>query len=280
MKIFKRVNELTEYLTSRKKEGLVIGFVPTMGALHRGHISLIEEAARHCDITVCSIFVNPIQFNNPNDLAKYPRNLDKDVALLASTQCNVVFAPSVDEVYPQPDNTKFDFGEIEKVMEGKFRPGHFNGVAVVVRRLFEIVRPDLAFFGEKDFQQLTIIKRMVQLLNLPMKIVGCPTLPDTDGLALSSRNTMLSAEERASALKIPALLKKVKSEVKTKSIEQLKREVENEINATPLLKLEYFEIARADNLQPVSNLSDINNLRAFIACYAGKTRLIDNISLI
>ncbi len=279
MHVVHTLAELRSLLDAESLKDKKVAFVPTMGALHIGHLSLINRAKTYGDIVVCSIFVNPIQFTNPSDLAKYPRTLEKDILLLEQTTCDILFAPSVEDVYPQPDLTRFDFGELERVMEGKFRPGHFNGVAVVVRRLFDMVKPHVALFGEKDFQQLAIIKMMVKQLQLPVHVIGCPTLADTDGLALSSRNTLLSAEERKAAMLIPEMLLYAKENLHRKSIPEIREHVLQQLSAHPLLRPEYFEIADDIHLQPVNDLASHKNLRAFIACYAGNTRLIDNIAL-
>jgi len=199
MKLLETVAETQAHVALLKQEGQQIGFVPTMGALHLGHISLIRRARQENAVVICSIFVNPIQFNNPDDLAKYPRTLESDAAMLDEAGCDAVFAPTTVEMYPEPDTTIFDFGMLDKVMEGKFRPGHFNGVAIVVRHLLEIVRPDVVYFGEKDFQQLTIVRKMVDMLSLPVRIVTCPIVRETDGLAMSSRNQRLLPQERAVA---------------------------------------------------------------------------------
>jgi len=196
MQVVKHINDLQSILNDKRAEGLSIGFVPTMGALHEGHLSLVQIAGHQTNFVLVSIFVNPTQFNDKNDLLRYPRNLQNDIKLLQETDCQLVFAPEVDEIYPEPDTRIFDFGALEHVMEGKFRPGHFNGVAQVVSRLFDIVQPDKAFFGQKDFQQLAIIQEMVRKLNLQVKIVPCPIVRERDGLAMSSRNMLLSPEQR------------------------------------------------------------------------------------
>src|SRR5690554_1193475 len=200
MILVKTIKELKEYLGELRKNGSV-GLIPTMGALHNGHLSLVNEAVRENPVVVVSIFVNPTQFNDPNDLRRYPRNLDADLKMLEPTGCDLVFAPEAEEIYPEPDSyrEKFDFGQLEKVMEGKHRPGHFNGVAQVVSKLFHIVEPNKAYFGLKDFQQLAIIKKMVQMLKMPVEIVPCPIIREESGLAMSSRNELLSAEERKNA---------------------------------------------------------------------------------
>lgn len=280
MKIFYRITEIKTFLREIKKSGKTIGFVPTMGALHQGHLSLIENARKNNDIVVCSIFVNPIQFNNKTDLEKYPRPIEKDIKMLEGTKCDVVFIPSEKEMYPVPDKSVFDFGMLDKVMEGKHRPGHFNGVAIVVKKLFEIIEPDNAYFGEKDFQQLSIIKKIVQLFDLKVKIIPCATLREKDGLAMSSRNIHLSPEERKSAANIYKILSEIKNKIPFLSVEETKQWVEKEINATPFLQLEYIEIADSEKLQAIKDWKNCTNCRAFIAVKAGKTRLIDNMSIL
>ncbi|MCD4665673.1 MAG: pantoate--beta-alanine ligase, partial [Bacteroidales bacterium] len=195
MKVFNTRIDIRKYLGAQKSNGLKIGFVPTMGALHEGHISLLKEAKADCDVVVCSIFVNPIQFNNNNDLEKYPREIESDIEKLNSVDCDVLFHPTVEEMYPVPDETIFDFGELDKVMEGQHRPGHFNGVAVVVKKLFEIVEPDKAYFGLKDYQQIVIIHKLTKDYNLPVEIIPCPTTREDSGLAMSSRNELLSESD-------------------------------------------------------------------------------------
>ena len=196
MEIFKTIPELKNYLSKVKSTGSSIGFVPTMGALHQGHISLIKQACNENSKVVCSIFVNPIQFNNKEDLIKYPRNTDADIKVLQENNCDILFLPDNEEMYPEPVTTIYEFGQLDKVLEGKFRAGHFNGVAIVVKKLFDIVEADKAYFGEKDYQQLAVIKELVKKINIPIDIIPCPTLRESDGLALSSRNIRLSEHER------------------------------------------------------------------------------------
>ncbi|MDP4185809.1 MAG: pantoate--beta-alanine ligase [Bacteroidota bacterium] len=278
MKLFTTVAELQQQLKQERGTGKRIGFVPTMGALHEGHLSLVNKATSQCDVVVVSIFVNPTQFNDLQDLERYPRVLDKDQALLETTACSYLFAPSVKEVYPEEDKRVFDFGQLDKVLEGKFRPGHFNGVAQVVSRLFSIVEPDKAFFGQKDFQQMVILKQMVRQLGLKIEIVPCPIVRQSDGLALSSRNSLLSPEYRKSAVLISKTLFEAQKRITTMSVEQLKAWVVETINADPLLEVEYFEIVDDVNLMPVLSWSENVSKVGCIAVYAGKIRLIDNIS--
>ncbi|HNW69541.1 MAG TPA: pantoate--beta-alanine ligase [Bacteroidales bacterium] len=279
MKIYSTIPEIKAFLTTQKMQNLTVGFVPTMGALHNGHISLIERAKKENDLCVCSIFVNPIQFNNPDDFKRYPVRTEKDIVMLKNAGCDVLFNPDKSEMYPAPVDAKYDFGAIEKVMEGAFRPGHFNGVAIVVKRLFEIIEPDKAYFGEKDYQQLQIIKMLVKKEEIPVTIVPCPIIRDADGLALSSRNALLSAHERSVAPKIAAILNECSSLAHQMSVAELKSFVQSKIMAVPEFKVEYFEIADGTTLQPVSAWSESDHIRAFIAVYLHNVRLIDNVRI-
>lgn len=254
-----------------------IGFVPTMGALHEGHLSLVKKAVADTDIVVVSIFVNPTQFNDPKDLERYPRNLDADLKLLEETGCHIVFAPGVKDIYPEPDNRKFNFGMLEAVMEAKHRPGHFNGVAQVVSKLFEIVNPNKAYFGLKDFQQIAIIKNMVTQLNLPVEIVPCPIVREESGLAMSSRNELLSAEERKNAAQISETLFKAKELAAGKSVNELKNWIVETINKNKYLTVEYADIVDDIQLQPVKNWNENVVKVCCVAVFCGKVRLIDNI---
>ena len=276
---FNTIKETRTYSIGQRDKGLTIGFVPTMGALHPGHISLVERARRENDIVMCSIFVNPIQFNNPDDLKKYPRTLETDMEMLKAAGCDVVFIPTVEEMYPEEINKTYDFGKLADVMEGAFRPGHFNGVAIVVKKLFDITLPHRSYFGEKDFQQLQIIKALVRIENLDIEIVPCPISREADGLARSSRNERLTPEMRAASPFIYQTLKDAKNSTTTHSAEEIKAFVEISFKEHPLLKLEYFSIASGADLQPVSGkISDGDT--GFIAVFAGGIRLIDNIQLI
>jgi len=277
MQVLKTKNELVNLLSAYKKEGKKIGFVPTMGALHKGHLSLVKESKKHSDITVVSIFVNPTQFNDPEDLKRYPRTLKEDVKLLEEVGCDIAFAPSVEEIYPEPDTRKFDFGYIETVMEGARRPGHFNGVGQVVSRLFDIVQPDKAFFGMKDFQQIAIIKNMVKQLNYKIEIVPCPIVREESGLALSSRNTLLDEEHKKNAPHIYATLKKARNLASQMKVSELKEWIKNEIDKNPYLETEYVEIVDDTTLKVVNDWSEAGTKVACVAVYAGKIRLIDNI---
>jgi pantoate--beta-alanine ligase len=246
-----------------------------MGALHEGHLSLIRTAKEHCDTVVVSIFVNPIQFNNPEDLRTYPRTLEADCEKLQTVGCDMVLAPSVEEMYPEPVTETYNFGELEAVMEGPQRPGHFSGVAVVVRRLFEIVEPAKAFFGEKDFQQLAIIRRLVEQLNLPLEIVPCPIVRADDGLALSSRNMRLSAEARKIAPQIYATLKNSVEKSHTTSIDEVKKYVIDTLVSLKVFEPEYFEIVNDTTLQPIKNWSEAQGVVGCIAVWLDGVRLID-----
>lgn len=277
MQVLKSKNELVSLIDSYKKEGKTIGFVPTMGALHNGHLSLVKKCKKNSDVTVVSIFVNPTQFNDLEDLKRYPRTLDKDTELLKSVDCDLVFAPSVEEIYPEPDTRKFDFGYIESVMEGAKRPGHFNGVGQVVSRLFDIVQPDKAFFGMKDFQQVAIIKNMVKQLNYNIQIVPCPIIREESGLALSSRNTLLDEDHKKNAPHIYATLKKARNLASEMSVSDLKKWITDEINSNPYLETEYVEIVDDTTLKVTENWKEEGIKVACVAVYAGKIRLIDNI---
>lgn len=280
MNIFNSISEIKIHISAKKAQNCSIGFVPTMGALHKGHISLIEKACKENSLCVCSIFVNPVQFNNNEDFAKYPRTIDTDITLLNDACCEILFNPSEKEIYPEADNTVFDLGGLDKNMEGAFRKGHFNGVAMVVKKLFEIITPDKAYFGEKDFQQLAIIKYLVKNLGIPVEIISCPTVREADGLAMSSRNQRLSPEERKIAPVIYQTLLKIKEYGISQEVEKLKKWVEKEINFYPAMQLEYFEIVNAETLAPVTFPDSTENPVACIAVNVGKIRLIDNIKFV
>ncbi|MBN2916150.1 MAG: pantoate--beta-alanine ligase [Prevotella sp.] len=271
--------ELQNELFEVRKEGKSVGLVPTMGALHEGHASLVSRSVVENDVTVVSVFLNPTQFNDQGDLERYPRTLDADCALLEQCGADYVFAPSVEEVYPTPDTRHFEFPPVSTVMEGAKRPGHFNGVCQVVSRLFDIVNPTRAYFGEKDWQQIAVIKQLVKFMGSSVKIVECPIIRDEDGLAKSSRNTLLAADERAIA---PAIFKALKASVeyaKNHSVKETHDKVVNEINAVDGLEVEYFQIVDGDSLQDVSSWEDSAYVVGCITVYCGKTpiRLIDHI---
>lgn len=277
MQILKSKNELVGLIDGYKKEGKTIGFVPTMGALHCGHLSLVKECKKNSDITVVSIFVNPTQFNDQEDLKRYPRTLEKDTKLLQTVDCDIVFAPSVQEIYPEPDTRKFNFGYEESIMEGAKRPGHFNGVGQVVSRLFDIVRPDKAFFGMKDFQQVAIIKNMVKQLNYNIRIVPCPIVREENGLALSSRNALLNEDCKKNAPHIHATLKKARNLASQMSVADLKKWITDEINNNPYLETEYVEIVDDTTLKIIENWTEEGTKVACVAVHACEIRLIDNI---
>lgn len=281
MQIFKEKEALRSLIETFRKDDFSIGFVPTMGALHQGHISLVAQALKVCDKVIVSIFVNPTQFDNPNDLQKYPRTLDSDIALLSELNEEViVFAPNPAEIYGEEIASEhFSFDGLEDQMEGKFRKGHFDGVGTVVKKLFEIVEPHKAFFGEKDFQQLQIIRKLVAKAGLPIEIVGCPIDRETTGLARSSRNERLQPEQRLRAKFIYDVLSRVKEDFGTKSASEITQWVENQFGNNPELRLEYFEIADIDTLVSLQDKVNGKKYRAFIAAYSGEVRLIDNIAL-
>ena len=257
--------------------GKTVGLVPTMGALHQGHASLVERAVKENDVVVVSVFVNPTQFNDKNDLKNYPRTLEADCTLLEKIGADIAFAPSVEEMYPTEDTRQFSFAPIDTVMEGACRPGHFNGVAQIVSKLFYAVEPDKAYFGEKDFQQLAIIREMVRQLDMKLEIVGCPIVREADGLAMSSRNTLLTADERQRALTISRTLFASLDYAAGNSLAATKAFVEEKINSTPGLELEYYQIVDGNTLQEINEWSDSDYIVGCIALFCGKIRLIDNI---
>ena len=277
MKLIQTIQELRTELDALRKQGKSIGLVPTMGALHEGHASLVKRAVAENDVVVVSDFVNPTQFNDPNDLIKYPRTLDADCALLEKEGAHIVFAPSVEEVYPEPDTRTFSYAPLDTVMEGKYRPGHFNGVCQIVSKLFMMVEPDKAYFGEKDFQQLAIIREMVKQMEFPLQIVGCPIVREKDGLALSSRNARLSEEQRQQALNISKTLFKSLEWAAGHSVEETQQFVEKAIAEAEGLELEYFEIVDGLSLQKISSWEDAPYVVGCITVYCGEVRLIDNI---
>ena len=277
MKLVHTIQELRAELDIQRKAGKKIGLVPTMGALHEGHASLVRRAVAENEIVVVSDFVNPTQFNDKNDLLKYPRTLEADCELLEKEGAAYVFAPSVEEVYPEPDTRQFSYAPLDTVMEGKYRPGHFNGVCQIVSKLFMMVEPDKAYFGEKDFQQLAIIREMVKQMNFPLEIVGCPIVREADGLALSSRNARLSEEERRQALNISKTLFASKEYATSHTVEETQKFVEDSIAASEGLELEYFELVDGTPLQKIATWDETDYAVGCITVYCGEVRLIDNI---
>ena len=277
MKIVHTVKDLQAALAALRAQGKTVGLVPTMGALHAGHASLVKRCVAENDAAVVSVFVNPTQFNDKTDLEKYPRTLDADCHLLEQCGAAFAFAPSVDEMYPEPDTRQFSYAPLDTVMEGKYRPGHFNGVCQIVSKLFDAVKPDRAYFGEKDFQQLAIIREMVRQMKFPLEIVGCPIVREDDGLALSSRNARLSAEERQQALQISKTLFASRDYVKTHTVAETQLFVEDAIAAAPGLRLEYFELVDGITLQKIAAWEDTAYAVGCITVFCGEVRLIDNI---
>jgi len=277
IKVVTTKNELQEVLLPYRKAGKTVGLVPTMGALHEGHASLVRRSVRENDVTVVSDFVNPTQFNDKNDLASYPRNLEADCKLLDKEGAQFVFAPSVEEMYPEPDTRTFDFTPLDKVMEGPSRPGHFNGVAQIVSKLFYAVEPDRAYFGEKDFQQLAIIREMVRQLGLSLEIVGCPIVREEDGMALSSRNMLLSKDQRKLAANISRTLFESRNYRLQHTLPSTRQYVIDTINSHEGLEVEYFEIVDGCNLQPVGDWDASDYIVGCVTVRCGKVRLIDNI---
>ena len=278
MLVFERKADLTKYLAQQRQAGRTIGLVPTMGALHQGHLSLIKESSEKTNLTVCSIFVNPTQFNNKKDLEKYPRTIEKDKELLQGSGCEVLFCPSIEEIYPHPVYTRFSFGALENVMEGSFRPGHFQGVGLVVSKFFNIVQPDIAFFGQKDLQQCRIIEQMATDLFFNVQILIVPTIREEDGLAMSSRNVRLNPSQRQEA---PAFFQALclgrEKVLKGMDSKVIQKEVEVFLKGFKELQLEYFCIADGGTLQPIKHVSQHEELALCIAGYAGEVRLIDNL---
>lgn len=277
MKLIQTINELRAELDVLRNAGKTIGLVPTMGALHAGHASLVKRAVAENDVVVVSDFVNPTQFNDKNDLLKYPRTLDADCKLLEECGATFVFAPSVEEIYPEPDTRQFSYAPLDTVMEGKYRPGHFNGVCQIVSKLFLIVEPTRAYFGEKDFQQLAIIREMVRKYPFNLQIVGCPIVRESDGLALSSRNARLSAVQRMQALQISKTLFVSVEYGKNHTLAETKAFVEKCIDEAEGLRLEYFEVVDGNTLQTVSAWDDSSYIVGCITVFCGDVRLIDNI---
>lgn len=279
MKIVSTITDLDDFLNKPANNWKSIGFVPTMGALHEGHKSLIIRSKTENDLTIVSIFVNPLQFNDKKDFERYPHTLESDIAKLTAAGCDILFYPTTEEIYPKDfaQDLDLDLGMLDQVMEARFRLGHFKGVCIVVKRLFDIIKPHKAYFGEKDFQQFAIIKYMVKKLVVPIQLIACPIIREEDGLAMSSRNMLLSLEIRQSAPLIYKTLLLAKSKRSEMVLNELKRWVENTINTNPFLKLEYFEIVDSETLIPTASINHSHSLHACIAVRAGEIRLIDNI---
>jgi pantoate--beta-alanine ligase len=282
MQVFKHIHELRSQISVQKVRGKKVGLVPTMGALHRGHLELVSAARRENDVVVASIFVNPTQFNNPEDLKKYPRSLETDLQLLEAENCDFVFVPEENEIYPEEPLTKIQFGYLNSIMEGAHRPGHFDGVGLVVGKLFNIVQPDRAYFGKKDLQQLTIIKKMVHDLNFDIEIIPYPIVREKDGLAMSSRNARLNYEERKEAPAIYRNLELISERLSKQetSFEAAKKSFIEEVDRHSTLCTEYIEVVDTKTLRPVENLGEGKNVSICVAVFAGNIRLIDNVSII
>ena len=278
LEVINTIAALKTLLQPHKVAQKKIALVPTMGALHKGHVSLIKIAQQHADLVVCSIFVNPTQFTDPKDLEKYPRPLQHDIEMLQEAGCDLVFMPAVEEMYPGPEVWHIDLGDAEFLLEGEFRKGHYQGVTQIVKKLFDEVNPDLAFFGQKDFQQVLMIRNMVAHFNLPLEIISCPIIREDDGLAMSSRNIHLSASDRQHALVLNQALKYVKDHFGTESVERLLEEAKTIINSAEGVDLDYFTIADGETLLPEFN-KNTPNLVALVAAKVGETRLIDNMML-
>lgn len=276
MLVFYKISELKEHLVQLRQRGKTVGFVPTMGALHPGHISLIEIANTQCDISVCSIFVNPNQFNNPDDLKRYPRTPEKDIKLLEEGNCDVLYMPEVKDIYPENDTRHFSFGYLDEILEGATRPGHYNGVGQVVSILLQGIEPDKAFFGSKDYQQVMVVKLLVKQLNIPVEIVSCPILRELDGLAMSSRNTLLNEEERVIASLVPRIMQQANNIVKQKGIAEAKQFVNDITSIVSVMKLDYFEVCNAETLEIKNDYNSNEKFVSLIAVFVGKIRLIDN----
>lgn len=278
MRAYRRIYFLDKKLDDYRANGKTIGFVPTMGALHQGHLSLIQQAKEKCDVVVCSIFVNPTQFNDENDLINYPITIDEDIKLLKSVGCDYGFIPSVKTIYPPNLETrlKVNLGFVGTTMEGKFRPGHFDGVIQVVKRLLDIVKPDVLFLGDKDFQQCIVIEKMVQHFGLPIEVVKCATIREKDGLAMSSRNKRLDKESRKAALLLSQYLEEITQKAATHSLKELINYYYNKLNEHPLIRVEYLDIVDSIELSPISEVGKVTSARVLVAAYVGGVRLIDN----
>lgn len=279
MILVKTIAELSKLLINYRKEGNSIGFVPTMGALHQGHVSLIEISTKANPITVCSIFVNPTQFNNPADLEKYPVTIEKDINMLEKAGCNILFMPSVNEMYPQGDPViHYDLGFIETVLEGEFRPGHFQGVCRIVDKLLNAVQPDVLYLGQKDYQQCMVINKMIELKNHPVQLQVCDTVREADGLAMSSRNMRLNETERKEAPHIIKMLQTIKAGIKPGDLQSLKQSAQRYL-AQQGFKVDYVEIADATTLAPLNRWDGKQSIVALVAAFLNEVRLIDNLVL-
>lgn len=277
--VFNYITDIQKFLKSEREKGHSVGLVPTMGALHEGHLSLVRRAEKENDIVVASVFINPVQFNNSTDFEKYPRTPERDIEMLQNAGCDAVFVPSEKEMYPVPVTDKYDFGDLERVMEGVCRPGHFNGVAIVVRKLFEIVMPDRAYFGEKDFQQQAIIRKLVADLSLNLTIVPCDIVREKDGLAMSSRNMRLTPEERAVAPMIYKVLSEVAALKDSLSPDEMKKSALEKYADIKDFDIEYVEITDETNLKSIKSWDNCKNARIFVALQLGQVRLIDNLRI-
>jgi pantoate--beta-alanine ligase len=276
MLVLHKIDEIKAVVSQEKAKNKTIGFVPTMGALHQGHISLINYSKKETDITVCSIFVNPTQFNNQTDLKHYPRTPEADIKLLEDAGCDILYMPEVSDVYPENDIRKFDFGYLDTILEGATRPGHFNGVGQVVSILLEGVKPDKAYFGSKDYQQVMVVKSLVKQLNLKVDIIACPILREGDGLAMSSRNVRLNEQERLEAAAIPEMMKLGNQILKLYGIAEAKKYIVGVVETIPNMKLDYYEVCDAETLQPISEIKPNQKVLSLIAVFVGNIRLIDN----
>ena len=279
MLVFKTLIELKDCLNELRLGKKTIGLIPTMGALHDGHISLINYSKKVCDYTVCSIFINPTQFTNAEDLERYPRTPEKDIELLEKAGCNFLYMPQVEDIYPKNFSRTFDFGYLDSILEGASRPGHFNGVGQVVSILLEGIKPDKAFFGSKDYQQVMVVKSLVKQLSLPIEIVSCPILRESDGLAMSSRNKLLSDKERITASQVPLLMSHANKIIKAKGIKEAKRYVEETVSKIQHMTLDYFEVCNAHTLEKLEFYPATSPAISLIAVFVGKVRLIDNLQL-
>jgi pantoate--beta-alanine ligase len=277
MQVIKQVNTIREKMQALRCSGKSIGFVPTMGALHEGHLQLLRASVQDNDITVCSIFVNPTQFNNPDDYKLYPRTLEQDIALLETTGCDFLFAPDAEDVYPQQTIVQFSFGVLEAVMEGAQRPGHFNGVGLILSKLFHMVQPHKAYFGQKDLQQVAVVRQLVLALGFNLELVCYPTVREEDGLAMSSRNRRLSVEQREIAISLYDVMQMARKALGQQSVATINQMVADYLRQIPEVELEYFEIADPLTLQPITDVAGVQEVALCIAAFVGPVRLIDNL---